>query len=118
LLITVSFVAWDIPEGATFHDIELSEPLAVRFTTMWYSSDMVKQWQSNVVFHTYYLQLKRTIESFPCMTSNTLHWFRPLIKFCAERNFIYITTHRDENKEDLHSYYKSTKEDMEEITQE
>jgi hypothetical protein len=42
----------------------------------------------------------------------------PLIKFCAERNFIYITTRRDENKEDLHSYYKSTKEDMEEITQE
>jgi hypothetical protein len=79
---------------------------------------MVKQWQSNVVFHTYYLQLKRDIESFPHMTPNTLHWFRPFTKFHIDSHFIYITTHRDEHKEELQLNYKLTEEDVEEITKE
>jgi hypothetical protein len=54
LLILITFIAWEMPEGATFPDIEPFEPLAVKFSTLWYSSDMNKQWQSNVVFHTYY----------------------------------------------------------------
>jgi hypothetical protein len=70
------------------------------------------------VFHTYYLQLKRVVEYFPHMTSNTLHRFRPFEKFCSDRNFIYIIVHKDEHKEDLQSYYKLTRDDMEEITKE
>jgi hypothetical protein len=103
-------------EGTTFPDIEPFEPLATKFTTLWYSIDMNKQWQSNVVFHTYYLQLKRAIESEPCMTPNTLQRFRPLMKFCADRHFIYITSRGDEHKEKLQSYYNLTEEDLEEIT--
>jgi hypothetical protein len=94
LLILITFTAWEMPEGATFPDIESFEPLAAKFTTLWYSSDMGKQWQSNTVFHTYYLQLKRAIESFPRMTSNTLDRFRPLMKFRTDRHFIYITACR------------------------
>jgi hypothetical protein len=52
------------------------------------------------------------------MTSNTLHRFRPLVKFHADRHFIYITVCGDEHKEELQSYYKLTEEDMEEITKE
>jgi hypothetical protein len=70
------------------------------------------------VFHTYYLQLKKDIEVVPCITSNTLHRFRPFVKFHADRYFIYITAHRDKHKEVLQSYYKITKEDLEEITKE
>jgi hypothetical protein len=44
-----------MPEGVTFHEIDPSETLATKFTTLWYSSDMAKKWKSNVVFHTYYL---------------------------------------------------------------
>jgi hypothetical protein len=77
---------------------------------------MEKQWQSNVMFHTNYFQLKRAIESFPRMTPNTLHQFRPFSKFLLDRHFIYITAGRDEHKEELQSYYKLTKEDMEEMT--
>lgn len=61
LSILISFIAWEMNEGETFPEFELSEPLAARFTTLWYSSDMAKQWQSNAVFHTYYLQLNRAI---------------------------------------------------------
>jgi hypothetical protein len=85
---------------------------------LWYTSDMEKQWKSNAAFHDYYLQLKRAIESFPRMTPNTLHTYRPLAKFQIDRHFIYITTQRDERKEELQSYYKLTDEDMEEITKE
>jgi hypothetical protein len=118
LLILIAFFTWDMPEGATFPEVEPVEPLAARFTTLWYSSDMAKQWQSNVFFHTYYLQLTRAIEYFNRMTSNTLHRFRPLAKFHAYRHFIYITVRGDESKEELQSYYKLTEEDMEEITKE
>jgi hypothetical protein len=52
------------------------------------------------------------------MTPNTLHQYRPLAKFHADRHFIYITARRDESKEELQSYYKLTDEDMEEITKE
>jgi hypothetical protein len=52
------------------------------------------------------------------MIPNTLHQFRPLAKFHADRHFIYITARRDESKEELQSYYKLTNEDMEEITKE
>jgi hypothetical protein len=52
------------------------------------------------------------------MTSNTLDRFMPLMKFRADRNFIYITTCADESKEELQSYYKLTEEDLEEITKE
>jgi hypothetical protein len=61
LLILIAFIAWDILEGETFPEIEPSEPLVAKFTTFWYLSDMVKQWYSNAVFHTYYLELKRAI---------------------------------------------------------
>ena len=35
LLILIAFVAWEMPEGATFLNIESFEPLAVKFTTLW-----------------------------------------------------------------------------------
>jgi hypothetical protein len=105
-------------EAMTFPKIEPSDPLAATFTMIWYSSDIEKQWQSNAVFHTYYLQLKRAIKSFPCMMSNTLHRFMPLAKFCADRHFIYITARGDEQKEDIHSYYNLAEEDIEEIIKE
>jgi hypothetical protein len=88
-----------MPEGETFPNIEPFEPLAAKFATLWYSSDMNKQWQSNFVFHTYYLQLKRAIEAKPRMTPNTLQIFRPLMKFSADRHFIYITARADEHKQ-------------------
>jgi hypothetical protein len=116
LLILIDFISWEMPEGTTFPDIEPFEPLAAKFSTLWYSSDMNKQWQSNVVFHTYYNQLKIAIQSEPRMTPNTLHRFRPLMKFNADRHFIYITARADEHKQQLQSYYKLTEEDLEEIT--
>lgn len=54
LIILIAFVAWKMLEGATFLDIEPMEPLAAQFSTLWYTNDMTKQWQSNVVFHIYY----------------------------------------------------------------
>jgi len=105
-----------MPEGATFLEVEPSNPLATRFPTLWYTNDMSKKWQSNVVFHAYYEQLKRVIEAFPWMTLNTFHHYRPLAKFHVDQHFIYITMLRDESKEELHSYYKLTDEDMDEIT--
>ena len=52
------------------------------------------------------------------MNLNTLHTCRPLAKLRADCHFIYITSHQDESKEDLQSYYKLTDKDMEEITKE
>jgi hypothetical protein len=117
-LILIAFIAWEMPEGATFPDIEPFEPLAAKFSTLWYSSDMNKKWQSNVMFHTYYNQLKVAIQSEPRITLNTLHRFRPLMKFSADRHFIYITARTDGHKKQLQSYYKLTEEDLEEITKE
>jgi hypothetical protein len=48
LIILITFVAWKMPEGATFPEIEPTEPLAAQFSTLWYTNDMTKQWQSNV----------------------------------------------------------------------
>jgi hypothetical protein len=79
---------------------------------------MSKKWQSNVVFHDYYLQLKHAIEAFPRITLNTLHQYRMITKFCIDRYFIYITACRDESKGEFHSYYKMTDEDMDEISKE
>jgi hypothetical protein len=62
-------------EGVTFLDIDPFEPFAAKFATLWYSIDMKKQWQSNIVFHTYYLQLKQAIEAEPHMTLNSLQRF-------------------------------------------
>jgi hypothetical protein len=42
VLILIPFIAWDILEGATFLDIDPFEPLAAKFSTLWYSSDMNK----------------------------------------------------------------------------
>jgi hypothetical protein len=118
LLILITFIAWELPEGATFPDIEPFEPLAAKFCTLWYSSDMRKQWQCNVVFHAYYNQLKIAIQSTPRITPNTLYRFRPLMKFSVDHHFTYITTRADEHKQQLQSYYKLTEDDLEEITKE
>ena len=37
----------------TSSNIESFESLAAKFPTLWYSSDMKKQWLSNVFFHIY-----------------------------------------------------------------
>jgi hypothetical protein len=60
--------------------------------------------------------MKHAIKAFPCMMLNTLHTYKLLEKFHIDQHFIYITSHRDESKEDLQSYYKLTDEDMEKIT--
>jgi hypothetical protein len=91
-IILITVVAWQMIEGATFPEIEPTKPLAAQFSTLWYTNDMTKLWQSNVVFHGYYQQLKVTIESFPRMTSRTLHQYRPIVKFRIDPRFIYITT--------------------------
>jgi hypothetical protein len=44
MIILITFVAWKMPEGATFLEIEPSEPLVTRFSTLWYTNDMTKQW--------------------------------------------------------------------------
>jgi hypothetical protein len=44
LIILIAFITWEIPEGVTFPNIEPFEPLATKFNTLWYSSDMNKQW--------------------------------------------------------------------------
>jgi hypothetical protein len=118
ILILIAFVSWKMLEGATFLEVEPSNPLNERFSTLWYINNMANQWKLNMVFHAYYLQLKRAIEEFPRMTPNTLHQYRPLVKFLIDRHFIYITVLRDESKEDLQSYYKMIDKDMEEITKE
>jgi hypothetical protein len=86
-----------MPKGATFLDVDPFEPLAVKFSTLWYFSNMNKQWQSNSAFHTYYNQLKIAIQATPRITPNTLHRFRPLMKFSMDRHFIYITPRTDEH---------------------
>jgi hypothetical protein len=65
LLILIAFFAWKMSEGATFLEVEPSEPLATKFSTLCYTNDMEKQWKLNEVFHAYYLQLKHAIEAFP-----------------------------------------------------
>jgi hypothetical protein len=52
------------------------------------------------------------------MTLNALQRFKTLMKFNADRHFIYITARSDEHEEKLQSYYKITEEDLEEITKE
>jgi hypothetical protein len=42
LLILITFIAWELPEGATFPEIKPFEPLAAKLCTLWYSSDMNK----------------------------------------------------------------------------
>jgi hypothetical protein len=61
LLILIAFIAWEMSKGATFSDVKPFEPLAMKFSTLWYSSDMNKQWKSNTIFHPYYNQLKIAI---------------------------------------------------------
>jgi hypothetical protein len=55
LLILIALVAWEMPEGTTFPEVDPSKPMVARFTTLWYTRDMTKQWKSNAMFHTYYL---------------------------------------------------------------
>jgi hypothetical protein len=43
LLILITFITWEMPGGATFLDIEPFEPLATKFSALWYSSDMNKK---------------------------------------------------------------------------
>jgi hypothetical protein len=105
-------------EVVTFPDINSFDPLAVKFTSLWYLSNMGTKWKSNTVLHTYYLKLKRDIESFPRITSKIMHRFRTFFKFHVDRHFIYITVREDEHKEVLQSYYKLTEEYLEEITKE
>jgi hypothetical protein len=54
-LILIVFIAREMSEGVTFLDIEPLEQITANFTMLWYSSNMGKQWQSNTIFHTYYL---------------------------------------------------------------
>jgi hypothetical protein len=44
ILILITFIAWEMPEGMILPDIEPFEPLATNFSTLWYSSDMKMKW--------------------------------------------------------------------------
>jgi hypothetical protein len=65
LLVLIAFVTWQMLKGETFPEVEPSDPLAARLSTLWYTNDISKPWQSNVVFHAYYQQLKSANEAFP-----------------------------------------------------
>jgi hypothetical protein len=42
LLLLITFVSWKMPEEVTFPEVEPSEPLVTRFSTLWYTNDMSK----------------------------------------------------------------------------
>ena len=63
LLILIAFVAWQEPTGAKFPEIDSTEPLALRYSSLWYDTNMNRQWQYNVVFHQFYLQLKTSTDA-------------------------------------------------------
>jgi hypothetical protein len=42
LLILIVFTTWEMLEGVTFLEIDPFEPLAMKFTTLWYLSDVGK----------------------------------------------------------------------------
>jgi hypothetical protein len=42
ILIVITFISWEMLEGETFSNIEPFEPIAAKFTTLWYLSDMGK----------------------------------------------------------------------------
>jgi hypothetical protein len=42
ILILIDFFAWELPKGATFPNINPFEPLAMKFSTLWYLNDMNK----------------------------------------------------------------------------
>jgi hypothetical protein len=42
LLLLITFVSWKMSEEATFPEVEPSEPLVTRFSTLWYTNDMSK----------------------------------------------------------------------------
>jgi hypothetical protein len=42
MIILIAFVAWKILNGATFPEIEPSDLLTTRFSTLWYTNDMTK----------------------------------------------------------------------------
>jgi hypothetical protein len=44
LLILIVFTTWERSKGATFPNIEPFEPPTLKFTMLWYSSDMRKKW--------------------------------------------------------------------------
>jgi hypothetical protein len=44
LLMLITFVTWKMLEGSTFLEIKPLEPLAARFSTLWYTNEMLKQW--------------------------------------------------------------------------
>jgi hypothetical protein len=86
-----------MPEDGIFSETLPFEPLAAKFSTLWYMTDMRRLWKSNTLFHRYYIQLNTTIQATPHITPNTLHRFIPLMKFNAEHHFIYLTPHADEH---------------------
>jgi hypothetical protein len=108
LLIPIAFTAWEMLKDVVFLETLLFDPLAAKFSTLWYTIDMSRQWQSNTLFHRYYIQLKTTIQDTPRITPNTLHRFRPSMKFSMDCHFIYLTSRVDEHQEQLQSYYKLT----------
>jgi hypothetical protein len=118
LLILVAFIAWEMSEDVVFPETLPFEPLAAKFSTLWYTTDMNKKWKLNTLFHRYYIQLKTAIQATPHITPNRLHIFRPLMKFSADRHFIYLTPRADEHQEQLQSYYKLTEEYLEDINKE
>jgi hypothetical protein len=42
LLVLITFVTWQMPEGAKFPEVEPSKSLVARFSTLWYTNDMLK----------------------------------------------------------------------------
>jgi hypothetical protein len=42
LVILISFVTWELSEGSTFLYLDPFEPLALNFSTLWYSTNMSK----------------------------------------------------------------------------
>jgi hypothetical protein len=54
-LILIAFIAWEIPEDVVFLETLPFEPLAVKFNTLWYTTYMSRKWQSNILFHRYYI---------------------------------------------------------------
>jgi hypothetical protein len=44
LLILIAFIAWEMPEDVVFPETLPFEPLAAKFSTLWYTTDMRRQW--------------------------------------------------------------------------
>ena len=95
LLILIVFIVWNELEDVQFLGLRGNPFLATKYKKLWYTTNKIRQIETNVEFFLYSERIRMCIHNTLCTAPQLVYAYTPIAKFWIDHHHIYIQSKKD-----------------------